>query len=279
MATAIVLKDRNGKDVVYEGIETVTFDTPDEDVQATFTLGVEQTGTEVELALAEGDQIVQADNGHLLKELTIKKPAALLPENIRKGENIGGVVGEYFTPGTTKEIEPDFSEGNQTVTAERDERWNEVVVKKPETLLPENIAKGISIAGIIGTSAGSIKIKFGTFIGAGSPQTIEHNLGIIPDIFIVYASQYSSYAKQLLVCTGMSDAFFRKTGWDYAVVYGFGYNSDPYARCGYYASGGIDKLSSGTLFSADEETIGIGTTTVVPFAGRTYSWIAIGGLT
>lgn len=95
VGTSIVLKDRNGNDVTYEGIETVTFDTPVENETATFTLGVEQKGLEVALNLKDGDQPVKADTGHLLKKLTIKKPESLKPENIRFGENVGGVDGAF----------------------------------------------------------------------------------------------------------------------------------------------------------------------------------------
>lgn len=107
MAADIVLKDRNGNDVTYEGIETVTFDTPTEGAQATFTLGTEQTGKEVELALANGDQVVEADEGHLLREVTIKKPVDLLAENIRKGKSIGGVQGDFV--GDTEEATVDLN--------------------------------------------------------------------------------------------------------------------------------------------------------------------------
>ena len=39
---------------------------------------------------------------------------------------------------------------DQTVTAEVDERWSEVTVKKPDGLVPENIPKGVEIAGVVG---------------------------------------------------------------------------------------------------------------------------------
>lgn len=39
---------------------------------------------------------------------------------------------------------------DQTVTAEGDERWSEVTVKKPEGLVPENIVKDVEIAGVVG---------------------------------------------------------------------------------------------------------------------------------
>lgn len=155
MATDIVLKDRNGNDVTYSGIETVTFDTPTEGVQATFTLGVEQTGKEVELDLAEGDQVVKADDGYLLKELTIKKPENLLPENIRNGETVGNVPGAFI--GDTEEVIVDLSmaDGDQVIVPSADGKvLSKVIITKPETLIPENVAKDVEIGGVVGAHEG-----------------------------------------------------------------------------------------------------------------------------
>lgn len=74
-------------------------------------------------------------------------------------------------------VEVDKSEvpttDTQTVTAEGDERWNKVVVKKPETLIPENIAKDVEIAGIIGTfEAPKVLIKTITTSGTSGIKTL-----------------------------------------------------------------------------------------------------------
>ena len=45
----------------------------------------------------------------------------------------------------------DFSEGNQTVTAEEGKLIKSAVIQKPETLIPENIAAGVDIAGVTGS--------------------------------------------------------------------------------------------------------------------------------
>ena len=151
MATDIVLKDRNGNDVTYEGIETVTFDTPAEGVQATFTHGQAVSKT-VQPNFASGDMNVPIADGELVTELTIEKPENLEEENIKYGIEIAGKTGKYVPSGATKEItELDFSEGDQTVTAEEGEFWNKVLIKKPETLIPENIRYGENVGGIPGT--------------------------------------------------------------------------------------------------------------------------------
>lgn len=151
----IVLKDRNGDDVAYYGIETVTFDTTTEGKQQTYSKGVIAEGIEVQLDLSDGDQTIQAPEGYLVKEAIIKKPETLLPENIKKGATVAGVAGAFegnFIEGV--EITPDFSEGDQTFTAPDGYGVKSGVIKKPENLLPENIADGVEVAGVLGTHKG-----------------------------------------------------------------------------------------------------------------------------
>ena len=47
----------------------------------------------VDLSMPSGNHTVSPSSGKFLSEVTIKKPATMLPENIKKGVNIGGVVG------------------------------------------------------------------------------------------------------------------------------------------------------------------------------------------
>lgn len=152
----IVLKDRNGNDVAYYGIETVTFDTTTEGKQQTYTKGVVAEGVEVPLDLAEGDQVIQAPEGYLVKQATIKKPDTLLPENIKAGETVAGVAGTFagnFIEGV--EVVPDFSGGDQAFTAPDGYGVKSGLIKKPETLTPGNIRAGETVAGVTGTFAGN----------------------------------------------------------------------------------------------------------------------------
>lgn len=47
----------------------------------------------VDLSMASGDQVIAPDDGYSLSEVTVTKPATLIPENIKKDVDIGGVVG------------------------------------------------------------------------------------------------------------------------------------------------------------------------------------------
>lgn len=152
----IVLYDRTGAPVTYEGVETITTDTPEDGVLATFTHGVvPETVPEIDPDFSSGNQTYKAGDGELLKEVVLKKPETLLPENITKGTNIAGVEGTAVGKGVSKTIvldEVDLSEGSQTVQADTDTLMSEVVIEKPDALLPENVAKGVNIAGVVGNA-------------------------------------------------------------------------------------------------------------------------------
>lgn len=61
-------------------------------ITGTLTVPAEQSKT-VDLSMPSGNQVITPDNGKVLSQATIMKPSTLLPENIKKGVNIGGVVG------------------------------------------------------------------------------------------------------------------------------------------------------------------------------------------
>lgn len=47
----------------------------------------------VNLSMASGNQVIAPDDGYALSKVTIVKPDTLIPDNIKKDVNIGGVVG------------------------------------------------------------------------------------------------------------------------------------------------------------------------------------------
>ena len=144
----------------------------------------------VELSLANGNQIIDSSDNGLIKTLEIEKPITLEPDNIKNDVNIAGVVGTYIAPdgwdgpeGTydlTKDklkdiinngpqdvypnefidtsinlenpnIELNLANGNQIVNSSSDGLIESVEIEKPSTLEPKNIRKDINIAGVIGT--------------------------------------------------------------------------------------------------------------------------------
>lgn len=91
-------------------LQSVTIEKPDtlipenilEDVNIGGVVGSvhipEEQSKTVELDFSESDtQEVTPDSGKMLDSVTINKPDALIPENIKKNVNVAGVTGEYET--------------------------------------------------------------------------------------------------------------------------------------------------------------------------------------
>lgn len=119
--------------------------------------GVSKTVDLNELDLSGGSDSVVPDPETLLSEVVITKPDSLTAENIKKGVEIAGVVGDVEVPEllTNMEIPLDFSTGDQTVVAPDGYAVQSAIIKQPDTLRPEHIAEGVDIAGVVGTlSAG-----------------------------------------------------------------------------------------------------------------------------
>lgn len=103
-------------------------------------------------------------------------------------------------------IELNLSNGNQTVLAPEGYGVKSAIITKPETLIPENIAEGVTIAGVEGTlvSGGSgsskpLKVTWGSFdpadVGTGM-LTIPHKLGVVPDMVSIqytYCPTFNSW--------------------------------------------------------------------------------------
>ena len=148
----IKLKDKNGNDVVYEGIETVTFDTDIENTQAIYTHGVALENMEIPLELSEGDMELNAPNGYLVKNAIIKKPTTLSSENIKNGVEIAGVTGNFIGDYIENVPIPLYlADGDQVIEAPNGYLVKSAIIQKPQTLIAENIAKDIEIAGVVGT--------------------------------------------------------------------------------------------------------------------------------
>lgn len=65
-------------------------------ITGTLTVPSEETRSE-ELYMQYGAQYIVASPGTLMKQVEITKPSTFLPENIKSGVNIGGVVGTLQT--------------------------------------------------------------------------------------------------------------------------------------------------------------------------------------
>lgn len=90
----IVLKDRTGTDIEYEGVEGVRVFDRDGNAHV-FVPPVETEEKTVELDFSGGAMEVTPTAGKLLSKVGIPVPENLLPENIAKDVDIAGVVGTH----------------------------------------------------------------------------------------------------------------------------------------------------------------------------------------
>lgn len=97
-------------------------------------------------------QNVVPSTGKLLSKVSINKPDTLMPENIKIGINIAGIEGTYTADESEeKSVELNFTTTPQVVTPTEGKVLSKVSINKPVKLTPENIKKGVTIAGVKGT--------------------------------------------------------------------------------------------------------------------------------
>ena len=286
----VVLKDRNGDDVVYEGVKKVSLtDVDGNDV--IFSEGELMEGLEIDLDMSSGDQTVEAPKGYFVKKATIKKPETLRPENILQDVDVAGVVGELkvSTP-TETTIEPDFSEGDMEVVPEDGTMFSKVTIPTPETLIPENIAEGINIAGILGTLAtgggggSNVKIAYGTIKGSNSSGLvrINHNLGEIPDLVFACINTTGNVPSTASTSTltsyiGVSSALKAALGNSFGSIATKPSSTAKKVYHWLYSSNTLE-VGSAPLYSATTGTEILLGVSNYSTNGYTYFWCAIAGI-
>lgn len=155
----IKIKGWSGTDFQYHAVPKVWLSAPESTEEAPvlvpYTYG-EAVSKTVEPDFSAGDMTVPIADGELVAGLTITKPAELVPENIPNGMTIAGVgPGTFVDKTEERTVDLDMSDGDQVILPTNDDvNMSKVIVKKPDTLIPENIASGVSVAGITGTHEG-----------------------------------------------------------------------------------------------------------------------------
>lgn len=300
----IILKRYSGEEKVFKGVDVVRLTHASNEYTVPYTFGEAVENIPITLDLGDGDQTVTAPEGTLVKSAVISKPVNLTPENIRSGKTIAGVTGEFvgesepLIVGTSEgAVALDWSAGDQIITPVTDGKpFSPVTLEKPATLLPENIAEGIDIAGIIGTFAGGggeIKISSGTFAGSANIVTVTHGLGVVPLMFgcvetypLGTPTQYINYLHGGYVgfsSACMANNTVTRIGYCCTNYYGSSHNLG--YRSYTTANQAIDG-TSGVVHRANEQTLKVGTTAsansssntggVRTNSNATYYWFAIG---
>lgn len=84
------------KDTLKKG--ATAHDASGEPITGTLTIPDQQTKT-VDLNMSSGNQTISPDSGKVLSKVTVTKPSTMVPENIKKDVNIGGIVGTLENSG------------------------------------------------------------------------------------------------------------------------------------------------------------------------------------
>lgn len=285
----VKIKGYSGTYLGYQDVPKVWLAAPesteDNPVLVPFTYGEAVEGVEVVPDFSAGDMPITMEDGYLAKSAVLKKPETLLPENVKNGVEVAGVVGEY--EGETLETEEvtlaaDFSGGDMVVEPTEGKYLSKATVTKPETLVPENIAAGVDIAGIIGTFIGGSNVKTATGLDTSTTLeiTIQHGLGVIPDlIYAVAASRaYSTERSFLSSCFGISQKLKEQSGNAYNMAY-TGYSTSGIGTV-YKNSNDFEDEGVHPIHTVNEESFKIGGYAYGGFYTTVdVYWIAISGLT
>lgn len=113
------------------------------------------------------------------------------------GEAKDFVSADDVPVAVAKTVELDFSGGDMVVTPEAGQTFSSIVIPKPESLIPGNIAADKEVAGIIGAlpAGGDIKVAFGLLTGDSSisNRSVTHGLGVMPDFVMRWRCAYGAY--------------------------------------------------------------------------------------
>ena len=283
----IVIKNYSGTPIEYKGVDKVMFNTADGGKRV-YSKGEALEGVSIELDFSSGDQTVKAAEGTLVKSAVIKKPETLVAENIKSGVSVAGVEGSLIGDGEEVTVALDMSDGDMVIEPSNGKLFSSVTVEKPDTLIPENIAEGVDIAGIIGTlvaGGGGSKVVMATGRVSGSISgnvKVTHNLGVIPDVILVQAESTttSSSDKYVRHACGISSAFRDAMGATPIVRYSvFGCCSTLQSTYECYKSSWTIEDKYTLINSATDTTFYLGDSANGYRSQGYYNWYAIGGLT
>lgn len=181
-----------------------------------------------------------------------------------------------------------MADGDMVVTPSDGMVISKATIYKPDTLIPENIAEGVNIAGIIGTlesgggsSNTSAIVKFGIINPGGKVCTITHNLGVIPDVFVVLPITASwEKGSGVMFQSKYSAAFIAANNFRTAGYSVFFMNATATtSSINHPTTQHIESTLANGLNSATSETVLMSDNNSYKPQAADYLWVAIGGLT
>lgn len=159
----VVIQNYSQTEVLYESVPKIWLKSPQSTEEKTvlvpFSYGEAIEDVPITLDFSKGDQRVTVDDGYLAKSAVIEKPVDLVAENIRRGKVIANIEGDFIGDTEEKNIDGDndltFADGDFVVNPSSEEKViSKVTISKPSELIPSNVAKGVTIAGVAGTHEG-----------------------------------------------------------------------------------------------------------------------------
>lgn len=220
-SATVKIKGYSGAEFEYQNVPKVWLAAPestvDNPVLVPFTYGEAVDNVQIVPDFSSGDHTLKMPAGEMARSAVVKKPDGLIPGNIKAGETVAGITGEYEgeVPETEELTAPaDFSAGDMVLVPAEGKYLERATVQMPTTLIPENIAEGVDIAGIIGSFIGGrdIKIASGTLSATSSSYNLSHGLGTLPDIVILSAPNAAPSTGGIEVNIGFLKAFARAHG-------------------------------------------------------------------
>lgn len=152
----------------------------------------------------------------------------------------------------------------------------------------------ILTGGIVG--GGELKFKSGTFYGNGGTQTITHNLGVIPDILMIYVTEANDEVATICFVQGFSSAmlaaiiaagsstqcqvYFTTTGGSMGVGAGAGNGMElSLEGKAYKEFGGVHSVTASTFTAGTTPRDDDNKLTGASFPdGKMCRWVAFGGI-
>lgn len=139
-----------------EAISSIPKDTHQAVEQATPSLSLNEATGVVTAEATQAAGLVAAGTKKATMQLATQAaktvtPSAAQQTAVASGKYTTGNVVVAAVPTEAKTVELSMPSGNQTVSPSSGKFLSEVTVKKPATMLPENIKKGVSIGGVVGT--------------------------------------------------------------------------------------------------------------------------------
>lgn len=159
---SVKLKDWYGKDHTFEDVPMLYV--RNADGKATpYSAGLAVESMETQADFSKGDMFITPEIGDMVRTVTVKAPETLVPEHVKKGVKIAGIVGNFAGDIANKTVSLSMADGDQVIKADANTVLTSVTVRKPATLKPENIMKGVNIGGVVGTLEGHEDAHWVTF--------------------------------------------------------------------------------------------------------------------